>query len=135
MTTAVKINEDIAAAARAESRLMNRSMTEQVEYWARIGRALERMPGVSLDRVRAVLQSGSDYDDLNADERALALGALESLVFNPKGDRELQREKSRSGLPYTVVDEEGRVIEVSPNGRKRVIADVDEYAGQPESAA
>jgi len=135
MAIAIKINEDIAAAARAEADLMSRSMTEQVEYWARIGRALERLPGVSLDRVREVLAAEREFDALSADERALALGALESATFNPKGDRELQREKRKARQPYTVLDDDGRVVEVQANGRKRVIADVDAYADLPDSAA
>lgn len=135
MATAIKITDDIARAARAEAELMNRSMTEQVEHWARIGRALERLPGVSMAKVRTVLDAGRDFDDLNADERAVALGALESLTFNPKGDRGLQREKSEAGQPYTVLDSAGRVVEIRPGGRRRVIADVDNYADLPDSAA
>lgn len=135
MPTAIKITEDIADAARAESAVMNRSMTEQLEYWARIGRALERLPGVSMDKIRTVLSAGRDFDDLNGDERAVALGALESLTFNPKGDRSLQREKSAAGMAYTVLNDVGDVVEVQANGRKRVIADVDAYAEIPDSAA
>lgn len=135
MSTAIKITDDIADAARAESAIMNRSMTEQLEYWARIGRALERLPGVSMDKIRMVLNAGRDFDELNGDERAVALGALESLTFNPKGDRGLQREKSGAGMAYTVLNDAGQVVEVQPNGRKRVIADVDAYAEVPDSAA
>lgn len=127
MATALKINDDIAAAARAESRLAQRSLTQQVEYWARLGRALERMPGVSMDRIRRVLAAETDFDTLSADERALALGALETLTFNPAGDRALKRDKKAAGQAYTTLDEAGRVIEVGPNGRKRVIVDVDAY--------
>lgn len=135
MSVAVKINDDIAVAARAEAELMNRSMTEQLEHWARIGRSLERLPGVSMAKVRTVLDAGRDFNDLKADERAIALGALETLTFNPKGDRGLQREKSAAGQSYTVLDNAGRVVEVRPSGRRRVIADVDAYAELPDSAA
>ena len=135
MPTAIKIAEDIAAAARQESARASRSMTEQIEYWVRLGRGLERLPGISMDRIREVLQAGRAFDDLNADERAVAVGALESLTFNPKGDRELQREKRRAHQPYTVIDDDGRVVEVQPNGRRRLIADVDAYAELPDSAA
>lgn len=135
MATAIKITDDIADAARLESAAMNRSMTEQLEYWARIGRALERLPGVSMDKIREVLNAGREFDALNADERAVALGALESLTFNPKGDRTLQKEKSKAGVAYTVLNDAGQVVEVQPSGRKRLIADVDAYAEIPDSAA
>lgn len=135
MASAIKIADDLAVAARAESGLMNRSMTEQLEHWARIGRALERAPGVSMARIRSALAAEADFDTLTNDERAVALGALESATFNPRGDRELQREKRRKRQPYTILDEQGRVVEVAANGRKRVIADADAYADMPDSAA
>lgn len=135
MSVAVKINDDLAAAARAEAELMSRSMTEQVEHWMRIGRALERLPGVSMAKVRTVLNAGRDFDDLNADERALALGALEALVFNHRGDRGLQRDWAAAGESYAVLDASGRVVEVRPGERRRVIADVDAYVEPPDADA
>lgn len=36
MGSAVKLSDAIVAAARAESKLMSRSMTQQIEHWARI---------------------------------------------------------------------------------------------------
>ncbi len=136
MATALKINDDIATAARAESRLAQRSLTQQVEYWARLGRALERMPGMSMERIRQVLAAETDFDALSADERALTLGALETLTFNPGGDRALKRDKKAVGQAYTTLDAAGRIVEVGRGGKKRVIVDVDAYADDvPDSAA
>ena len=46
-----------------------------------------------------------------------------------------QKEKSKVGVAYTVLNDAGQVVEVQPNGRKRLIADVDAYAEIPDSAA
>lgn len=127
MSTAIKINDVLAAATRSEADLMSRSMTEQVEHWARIGRAVERMPGISTSRIRSALVAETEFDALEDDERAVTLGVLESAVFNPDGDRELQREKRRRQQSYTALDDQGRVIEVTPDGQKRVLTDVDAY--------
>jgi hypothetical protein len=134
MTTAIKINDDIANSARAESKIMSRSMTEQIEHWARIARVLEHMPGVSAKRVYSALRTEVDFDKLNTDERAAALGALESLTFNPKGDKNLQREKAGAGLPYTVLDKQGLVLEIEPDGRERIVTDVESYAAEVKVA-
>lgn len=128
MSTAIKINDVLAAATRSEADLMSRSMTEQVEHWARIGRAVERMPGISTRRIRAALAAETEFDALEDDERAVTLGVLESAVFNPDGDRELQRDKRDNAQPYTALDEQGRVVEVAADGRERVLTDVDAYA-------
>lgn len=135
MATGVKIGDDLARAARAEAVRARRSMTEQLEYWARIGRALERAPGVSVARIRRALDAACEFDALNADERAVALAGLEALSFRPKGDAALQHELASRGQSYTVLNDAGQVVELRPGRRRRVIADVDAYAEPPDSAA
>ena len=120
-STAVKISSDLLASARKESAVWSRSMTQQIEYWARIGRALERSPSVSISRVQAALQAQLEFDDLNTDERALVLGRLEAMVFDPRGDATLQRELLEAGHAYTAVDDKGAPVKVRP-GVKRIAA-------------
>lgn len=102
---------------------MSRSMTQQIEHWARMGRAVERTPGVSLDAVRQALVAGRPFDSLNSEERIVALGEFERLVFEPRGDRSLHRERRAAGEGYTVLDSDGRVVEVGPDGTRRVISE------------
>ena len=116
MSTAVKLSEDLVASARAESKDMNRSMTQQIEHWARIGRALEHMPGVTLDNVRHALNASMAFDALCAEERALALGELERMMVEPKGEPALHRELRAQGTPYVILDDDGRVVEIAPDG-------------------
>jgi hypothetical protein len=120
-STAVKISSELLASARQESAVWSRSMTQQIEYWARLGRALERSPSVSISRVQAALQAQLEFDDLNADERALVLGRLEAMVFDPRGDGALQRELREAGHAYTAMDEKGALVKVRP-GVKRIAA-------------
>ena len=114
-STAVKISSELLASARQESAVWSRSMTQQIEYWARLGRALERSPSVSISRVQAALQAQLEFDDLNADERALVLGRLEAMVFDPRGDGALQRELREAGHAYTAMDEKGVLVKVRPS--------------------
>jgi len=111
----VKISSELLASARQESAVWSRSMTQQIEYWARLGRALERSPSVSISRVQAALQAQLEFDDLNADERALVLGRLEAMVFDPRGDGALQRELREAGHAYTAMDEKGVLVKVRPS--------------------
>ncbi len=118
---AVKISRELLASARQESAVWSRSMTQQIEYWARLGRALERSPSVSMSRVQAALQAQLGFDDLNADERALVLGRVEAMVFDPRGDATLQRELREAGRSYTALDEKGALVKVRP-AAKRIAA-------------
>ena len=80
MAGAVKLSDDLIEAARRESRVWSRSMTQQIEYWARIGRAIERTGAISHDRVRAALTAELAFDELTTPERMAALGQLEREV-------------------------------------------------------
>ncbi len=91
MATAVKLSDDLVETARHESRVWSRSMTQQIEYWARIGRALERTGVISHERVRAALTAELDFDELHTEERLAVLGQLEREVVMPRGDRDLAR--------------------------------------------
>jgi hypothetical protein len=120
-STAVKISSELVASARQVSAVWSRSMTQQIEYWARLGRALERSPSVSMSRVQTALQGQLEFDELNADERALVLGRLEAMVFDPQGDVTLQRQLRETGHAYTAMDEKGALVKVRP-GAKQIAA-------------
>lgn len=59
----VRLSESLAARARAVAAVQDRSMTEQVEHWARLGQVLETV--VSTETV-AVLKAHSHDPDLRS---------------------------------------------------------------------
>lgn len=42
MAKSVRVSDDLYGLAAAQARLMQRSLAQQIEYWARLGEALER---------------------------------------------------------------------------------------------
>lgn len=44
MSTVIRVSDDLAEIARARSRAENRSMTGQIEHWAKLGRIAEDNP-------------------------------------------------------------------------------------------
>ncbi len=111
---AVKLTEELVEAARAESTLWSRSMTQQVEHWARIGRAIERTGAISHEQVRAALAGELSYDELATVDRMVVLGQLERAVFHPKGNAELAGLLAAEGRPMSTVDAEGRLTYLDP---------------------
>lgn len=135
MSTAVKLTDELVGSARIASALWHRSMTQQIEHWARIGRALEQMPGLALDKVERVLSADMSFDTLSPEEQAMVLGKLEGMLVKPEGDSQLHRQMRRKGTPYTVLDPDGRLVEVLPDGQRHEISDADDYAGQMRKAS
>ncbi len=91
MGSAVKLSEELVESARNESVIYSRSMTQQIEHWARIGRAVERTGQISPDRVRAALQAELAFDALTGDEKLRYFSELERDVHLPGGDKDLAR--------------------------------------------
>ncbi len=112
MSTAVKLSSELVEAARAEAELYSRSMTQQIEHWARVGRAIERSGAVDPERVRAALRAELHFDELGTEERMAVLGELERAVLKPKGDRALARELAAGGETLVGAGADGELFEV-----------------------
>ncbi len=55
MTTAVRISEELVSEAKKFSRIEHRSLTGQIEYWARIGKCAEENPDLSYKLIKEIL--------------------------------------------------------------------------------
>jgi len=55
MATAVRVSEDLVKEARKYSRVDHRSLTGQIEHWARIGKCAEENPDLTYDLIKEIL--------------------------------------------------------------------------------
>ena len=55
MTTAVRVSEKLVRAARLFSKVDNRSVTGQIEHWARIGKCAEENPDLTYGLIKEIL--------------------------------------------------------------------------------
>lgn len=55
MTTAVRVSEDLVKEAKIYSKIDKRSLTGQIEHWARIGKCAEQNPDLTYSLVKEIL--------------------------------------------------------------------------------
>lgn len=55
MATAVRVSEELVKEARKYSRVDHRSITGQIEHWARIGKCAEENPDLTYDLIKEIL--------------------------------------------------------------------------------
>ena len=55
MATAVRVTDDLLQEARKYSRVDHRSITGQIEHWARIGKCAEENPDLTYDLIKGIL--------------------------------------------------------------------------------
>ncbi len=55
MATAVRISEELANDAKKFSRIDHRSLTGQIEHWARMGKCAEENPDLTYSLIKEIL--------------------------------------------------------------------------------
>jgi len=55
MATAVRISEELVNDARKFSRIDHRSLTGQIEHWARMGKCAEENPDLTYSLIKEIL--------------------------------------------------------------------------------
>ena len=55
MTSAVRVSENLVREARLLSAVDNRSVTGQIEHWARVGKCAEENPDLTYRLIRDIL--------------------------------------------------------------------------------
>ena len=54
MSTAVRISEELVREARKFSKVDHRSLTGQIEHWAKIGKCSEENPDLTYDLIKEI---------------------------------------------------------------------------------
>lgn len=68
MSIAVNLNEELVKAAQSYSTLQSRSVQQQIEYWARIGKIVEENPELNYSAVKEILLGLEDVKARNVEE-------------------------------------------------------------------
>jgi mevalonate pyrophosphate decarboxylase len=68
MTTAVRISDKLVREARLVSAVDNRSVTGQIEHWAKIGKCSEENPELTYELIRDILIGVEELEQGNYSE-------------------------------------------------------------------
>ena len=71
MPTAVRISDELLAAARKYSKVDHRSLTGQIEHWARIGKCAEENPDLTYDLIKEIFIGIEELDQGEKEEYRL----------------------------------------------------------------
>jgi len=108
MSQPVKLSDSLVLDARQTGAAVQRSIAGQVEFWARLGRAVE--PLLRGDAARALAQQG---DTQPVNECLAAVGT-------PQGDTRLQQYLRSRPFPHYEVDKDDAhlLIRIDESGQK-----------------
>lgn len=110
----MRLDAELADAARATAGSMSRSLAQQIAHWARIGRELERSPGVTAPLVQAVLEGRGGYDQLNVQEQAIVRANWAEKIEETRKGLRLDRILAAQGREVVELDAKGDVTVRKP---------------------
>lgn len=109
-TQPVRIDRELYDDASATAEVQSRSTAQQIAHWARIGRAFEASPGVSLERVSRVLDGTLSYDEIDAREQAIVSIEWDRGIEEEIRGLRLDEEFEAEGREYVELDDNGEVV-------------------------
>ena len=79
-TMPLRVGDDLLASAKLAADAAGRSAAQQIGYWAKLGRELERSRSVSVREIAEVLAGARSYDDLDPQAQASVRGEWEARI-------------------------------------------------------
>jgi hypothetical protein len=116
-----RVAADLVESAAVEGARQSRSAKQQLDHWARVGRAVSSHQTASRHRVEAALAGDLDVTAL-ADEEGVVFNAEisaaieESLATTNYGDV-----LTRRGITMVALDDDGEIVEYWPDGTSSVV--------------
>ncbi|MGO4256887.1 TA system antitoxin ParD family protein [Marmoricola sp. RAF53] len=113
------------ADAAAEGRRQSRSATQQLDHWARVGKAVTAATSASRNRVEEALAGRVPLADLDANEAVTFNAEVSASVEELLAATHYGEELAAEGITTVALDESGNLVQYRPDGSSSVLADGD----------
>lgn len=115
---------DLVDAATVEGARQSRSAKQQLDHWARVGRAVSSQGSYSWRRIEAALQGTLPMRELSGEEGAVFNAEIEARIqerLNAVSTTDLLRSEGKTTVS---LDEDGNLVRRSPDGSTTIIGEV-----------
>lgn len=120
-STPTRVTADVAATAASVAPTENRSVTEQINYWARLGMQVERSASVTSRRFLAVVAGDAQFSTLTSDERTVAHATIDARMAERVAEQRFGPAARKAGRVTVSIDVDGTLIEIAPDGSRRAL--------------
>lgn len=116
-----RVAADLFEAAAAEGARQSRSAKQQLDHWARVGRAVSSQHSAALRRVQAALAGDLDVADLGAEEGVVFNAEVGAAIEERLADTHYGHRLAAQGVTTVALDDDGRIVEYRPDGTQAVL--------------
>jgi L-lactate utilization protein LutC len=114
---------DLLDSAAAEGARQSRSAKQQLDHWARVGRAVSSRHSAARRRVEAALTGELAVTELSEEEGVVFNAEISAAIQESLADANYGQVLARSGIATVALDEDGQIIEHRPDGSSVVVTD------------
>ena len=118
-STPTRVVGDVAATAASVAPTENRTVTEQINYWARIGMQVDRATSVAKRRVLAVIVGEAQFSTLGQDERTVAHATIDARIAERAAKERFGPAARKAGQVTVSLDDDGNLVEIAPDCSRR----------------
>lgn len=126
MTTApdrpTRVAADLFEAAAVEGARQSRSAKQQIDHWARVGRAVSMTQTAARRRVEAALAGELPERELTAEERAVFSAELDTAISETARTTSFGERLASSGVTTVALDDDGVLTRYHPDGTTSPLA-------------
>ena len=112
---------DLVDSATAEGRRQSRSTKQQLDHWARVGRAVSSQHTVPRRRVEAALAGSLPASDLSAEEGVVFNAEVSAAIEESLARCDYGAELATRGITTVALNDAGEIVEHSPDGNAVVL--------------
>ena len=116
-----RVAEDLMDAAAVEGKRQSRSAKQQLDHWARVGRAVSAHGSASRQRVEAALRGVLPERDLTPDERVVLNAEVDATISETVRTVRFGEVLAARGVTTVALDDEGRLTRYHPDGTTRLL--------------
>ena len=118
----IRVAADLVESAAIEGVRQSRSAKQQLDHWARVGRAVSSQHSVSRRRVEAALAGDVDVSELTAEEGVVFNSEVAAAIEESLARTHYGRVLAAGGVTTVALDEAGNIVEHRPDGSSAVLS-------------
>src|SRR6476620_1891928 len=112
---------DLVDSAAAEGARQSRSAKQQLDHWARVGRAVSSQHTAPRRRVEAALAGELPMADLSVDEGVVFNAEISAAIDESLARTDYGRVLADRGITTVALDDAGNIVEYRPDGTSAVL--------------
>ena len=117
-----RVAADLMDAAAVEGERQSRSAKQQLDHWARVGRAVSAHSSASRLRVEGALSGSLPERDLTAEERVVFNAEVDAAVSETARAVRFGEVLAARGVTTVALDDDGRLVRYHPDGATSLLA-------------